>query len=56
MVHLRLGLVVPEPPSAWAVDVSGDWNVASNWDPAVIPNGNAHTLTIGFKGITSGPT
>src|SRR4051794_15228430 len=39
---------------------SGDWNTATNWTPATVPNGLGDTATFGSSNITSvvdsGPT
>ena len=31
---------------------SGDWNTATNWTPAIVPNGPADTATFGVSNIT----
>ena len=31
------------------IPASGDWNVASNWNPSTVPNGPADTATFGFS-------
>ncbi len=32
---------------------SGDWNTATNWTPAIVPNGTADTATFGSSNTTS---
>nr|HRJ49159.1 hypothetical protein [Phycisphaerales bacterium] len=37
-------------PAAWDAPVTGFWNTASNWNPAVVPNGATFDVTIGVTG------
>jgi hypothetical protein len=43
---LTSGAVAFAGSATWSITGSGDWNVASNWSPATIPNGAADTATI----------
>lgn len=53
-VALAVGACLGLSPSSscainfeWAVDASGDWNVATNWSPVGIPNGTDDTVLFG---------
>jgi len=35
---------------SWAAAVSGDWGVASNWSPAVVPHGTGVEVRLGLAG------
>jgi hypothetical protein len=42
--------VLRAQPASWDQPVTGFWNTAANWDPAVVPNGASFDVTIDVTG------
>ena len=50
--EIRFNVGLPGTEQEWSVNQSGDWNQSSNWDHALVPNGQDQTAVFGAA-ITS---